>query len=240
MLPPFHGERMRAYERGRCEEATEREIGSWPLRRAFPLHPRMQAITLEVIMRAVFGVGRRQRRSACATACSAILRQTAALAGAADRRWRSGRFARAAPTAAFEALLREADDAAARRDRRAPRRPRPGRARGHPLDADRGPRRGRRAAMGDEELRDQLMTLLLAGHETTATALAWTFDLLLPPPRGARRACATRSRPGEDEYLRRGDRGVAAAAPGRPVRRAASCASRAASSAATSCPPGPT
>ena len=40
--------------------------------------------------------------------------------------------------------------------------------------------------MDDKELRDQLMTLLLAGHETTATALAWTFDLLLRHPRRAR------------------------------------------------------
>ena len=48
--------------------------------------------------------------------------------------------------------------------------------------------------MEDQELRDQLMTLLLAGHETTATALAWTFDLLLRHP--ARwGACATRSPP---------------------------------------------
>ena len=48
--------------------------------------------------------------------------------------------------------------------------------------------------MSDAELRDQLMTLLLAGHETTATALAWTFDLLLRHPAVAASACATRSR----------------------------------------------
>ena len=47
--------------------------------------------------------------------------------------------------------------------------------------------------MEDQELRDQLMTLLLAGHETTATALAWTFDLLLRHP-AVLGGCATRSR----------------------------------------------
>ncbi|MGH2986300.1 MAG: cytochrome P450, partial [Solirubrobacterales bacterium] len=55
MLPPFHGERMRAYESVIAEVAGA-EIDSWPLHRSFPIHPRMQAVTLEVILRAVFGV----------------------------------------------------------------------------------------------------------------------------------------------------------------------------------------
>src|SRR2546430_4780249 len=61
MLPPFHGERMRAYE-STVRELAEREIASWPVDRAFAAHPRMQALTLEVIMRAVFGVTDAQRR----------------------------------------------------------------------------------------------------------------------------------------------------------------------------------
>ena len=55
--------------------------------------------------------------------------------------------------------------------------------------------------MDDSELRDQLMTLLLAGHETTATALAWTFDLLLRHPAALRRLRDSLAA-GEDEYLR--------------------------------------
>ena len=55
MLPPFHGERMQRY-REIVVEATEREIATWPAGEAVPLAPRMQEITLEVIMRAVFGV----------------------------------------------------------------------------------------------------------------------------------------------------------------------------------------
>src|SRR5919201_7000567 len=55
MLPPFHGERMRAYE-GVMAEATEREVATWPVGEPFRLHSGMQAITLEVILRAVFGV----------------------------------------------------------------------------------------------------------------------------------------------------------------------------------------
>ena len=58
MLPPFHGDRMRAYEPV-VLEATERELDRWPVSAAFAVHPSMQAITLEVIMRAVFGVSER-------------------------------------------------------------------------------------------------------------------------------------------------------------------------------------
>ena len=60
MLPPFHGDRMRAYE-PIMREAAAREIESWPESRPFAVHPSMQAITLEVIMRAVFGVADRER-----------------------------------------------------------------------------------------------------------------------------------------------------------------------------------
>src|SRR6202022_2125779 len=56
-------------------------------------------------------------------------------------------------------------------------------------------------AMSDQELRDQLITLLLPGHETTATALAWTFDLLLRSPAALSRL-TTEVDEGEDEYLR--------------------------------------
>ena len=55
--------------------------------------------------------------------------------------------------------------------------------------------------MSDKELRDQLMTLLLAGHETTATALAWTFDLLLRHPEALRRLRDSLAA-GEEDYLR--------------------------------------
>src|SRR3954468_4095398 len=55
MLPPFHGERMRAYE-ATVREVVERDVAGWPRGEPFAVHPRMQAVTLEVIVRAVFGV----------------------------------------------------------------------------------------------------------------------------------------------------------------------------------------
>ena len=69
MLPAFHGERMRSYE-PIVAEIVDAEIDPWPLGEEFAIHPRMQAITLEVILRVVFGVADGPRRSACAT-CSA-------------------------------------------------------------------------------------------------------------------------------------------------------------------------
>jgi len=55
MLPPFHGERMKAYGEV-MREVTNRRVDTWPVGRPFPVHREMQAITLEIIMRAVFGV----------------------------------------------------------------------------------------------------------------------------------------------------------------------------------------
>src|SRR5687767_13158289 len=55
MLPPFHGERMRAYE-SVIGEIADAEVDRWAPGDEFAIHPRMQAVTLEVIMRAVFGV----------------------------------------------------------------------------------------------------------------------------------------------------------------------------------------
>ena len=69
LLPPFHGERMQRYGELMVEIAA-REIERWPLGEPFALHPRMQAITLEVILRAVFGVARgRAARARCARRC---------------------------------------------------------------------------------------------------------------------------------------------------------------------------
>ena len=193
MLPPFHGDRMRAYE-PIVREAAEREIDGWPARRPFAVHPRMQAITLEVILRAVFGVADRAARAAARRARRParldVVGRPAARGAASRRLGGPDPLARAA-----RAMAARSTDPA-RRDRRAPRR-----------------RRGEdicsllvRARFEDgarwptSEIRDQLMTLLLAGHETTATALAWTLDLLTRHP--AALARLPRGGRGRGRYLR--------------------------------------
>jgi cytochrome P450 len=176
MLPPFHGERMRAYEET-VRSAVGAEIDSWPLGAPFPIHARMQAITLEVILRAVFGVHEGPRLDRLRPMLSTVLQETssprAQLVGLALRR-----FNDRGPWQRFERQLREVDELMFAEI--AEHRARPDLAEREDILAmlmtaefEDG------STMDDQELRDQLMTLLLAGHETTATALAWTFDLLL-------------------------------------------------------------
>ena len=78
MLPPFHGERMRAYE-STVRDVVARDVRRWPQNEPFAIHPRMQRVTLEVILRAVFGVTDEQRRSRLADRLSRLLAETASV-----------------------------------------------------------------------------------------------------------------------------------------------------------------
>jgi cytochrome P450 family 135 len=199
MLPSFHGERMRSYE-PIVERIVGAEIDSWRPGAEFPIHPRMQAVTLEVILRVVFGVSEGPRLERLRALLTTVLAETASpitqLIGLATRRLGRGPWDR------FEGLLREVDEqiyaeiAERRRDDNLEERDdilstlilaR--------FDDDSG------EGMSDVDLRDQLMTLLLAGHETTATALAWTFDLLLRHQTQLERLRDSLE-DGTDEYLR--------------------------------------
>ncbi len=197
MLPAFHGERMRSYG-PIMEEIVDAEIDSWRLGEEFAIHPRMQAITLEVILRVVFGVSEGPRLERLRPLLTNVLEETgsptAQLIGLATRRF-GGR-----PWAKFEGRLREVDDLLYAEI--AERRAEGGlEERDDILSVLMGARFEDGGEMTDTDLRDQLMTLLLAGHETTATALAWSFDLLLRHPRelGLLRDSLEA---GEEDYLR--------------------------------------
>lgn len=197
MLPPFHGERMRSYD-GTVREIVAAEVDSWPLERPFPIHPRMQAVTLEVILRVVFGVAEGPRLDRLRAMLGNVLAETASptaqLVGLATRRFGGGPWAR------FEGKLREVDELLLAEI--AEHRAKPDlESREDILSMLMCARFEDGTAMDDRELRDQLMTLLLAGHETTATALAWTFDLLLRHPAALARLRAELAA-GEEEYLR--------------------------------------
>jgi cytochrome P450 len=180
MLGPFHGERMRAYE-PLVRDAVAREIDSWPRAERFTLHPRMQAITLEVILRAVFGVTDEARRERLRGLLGGLLDATSS-PGMQFGVLLARRFGRPGPLAGLAHRTAEVDAVllAEIADRR---RSADFEEREDILSLLLGVRFDDGSGMGDRELRDQLMTLLLAGHETTATALAWTFDLLLRNPR---------------------------------------------------------
>jgi cytochrome P450 len=193
MLPPFHGDRMRAYE-PLVREVAEREIASWPAGDAFPVHPRMQAVTLEVILRAVFGVEDRGRRAELSTLLNGLLARTSSpmlqFAMLAARR-----LGVRSPMERIERENAELDELLLAE------------IRAHGDDGDdilsllKQARFEDGEPMSDREIRDQLVTLLLAGHETTATGLAWTFDLLLRHPEVMERTVAAVDA-GEDAYVR--------------------------------------
>ncbi|HEX2016897.1 MAG TPA: cytochrome P450 [Solirubrobacteraceae bacterium] len=196
MLPPFHGERMQAYE-ATVREVAEREIASWPSERPFAIHPRMQAITLEVILSAVFGVTDTGRRQRLLELLPRLLADTSSVA-LQVRVLLSRRFTSSDPFAELHTLVGEIDqtllaEITERRDD-----PRLG-ERQDILSLLCAARFADGQPMTDRELRDQLVTLLLAGHETTATGLAWTVDLLLRHPRVLRRLT---EEPEDDGYMR--------------------------------------
>ena len=78
MLPPFHGARMREYE-ATVREVVTADVERWPQGEPFAIHPRMQRVTLEVILRVVFGVTDDQRRSALADRLNGLLADTASV-----------------------------------------------------------------------------------------------------------------------------------------------------------------
>jgi cytochrome P450 family 135 len=175
MLPPFHGERMRAYE-ATVRDIVARDVEAWPEGEPFAIHPRMQGVTLEVILRAVFGVTDPERRTRLADRLGHLLAETAS-PGLQFAVLLSRRFGAPDPLARLQALRHEIDamlDLEIAERRADPRED----ILSMLVDA----RLEGGEAMEDAEIRDQLMTLLLAGHETTATGLAWTFDLLVRQP----------------------------------------------------------
>jgi cytochrome P450 len=198
MLPAFHGERLRTYE-SMVEDVVRIEIDSWQLGTEFPIHPRMQSVTLDVILRAVFGVSDPARRDRLRELLAGML-QMSASAGLQLRVLLAERLGRGDPlrelretNAAVDALLRQ-EIAERRSDPRLDERE-------DILSLLVGVRFADGSAMSDSELRDQLITLLLAGHETTATSLAWTFDLLLHNPAPMTRL-REELRENREEYLR--------------------------------------
>ncbi|HEX7292674.1 MAG TPA: cytochrome P450 [Conexibacter sp.] len=180
MLPPFHGERMRAYGET-MRDVAERHIAAWPVGRDFAVHPTMQAITLEIILRTVFGVQEQADVERLAEPMKRLLNSTdqplrllllqfTRSAGAKPRSPWGRVYALMAPV---DALIHEQIA-----ERRADAEPRD-----DILSLLLAARDEDGNALTDAELRDELMTLLLAGHETTATALAWTVERLVRTPR---------------------------------------------------------
>ena len=177
MAPSFHGERMRAYGQV-MREMTDRNLDTWPTGRAFPVHICMQEITLDVILRSVFGMDEGPEQGRLRKCLADML-----TLGANPVRlipWFQrlvGFFTKGQQIAD---LLQEIDDLLYAQI--AQRRQQGGAGRDDILSLLIEARYEDGRPMSDEELRDEMMTMLVAGHETTATSLAWTFHCILERP----------------------------------------------------------
>jgi len=184
LLPPFHGERMREYEQT-IVDATRADMASWPRGEPMRLQERTRAITLEVILRAVFGV-EVERMDSMRDAIAGLLApmNSVRMVWLALRRMSlerpTGAIGRAldrldATIYAELARRRVQQDLAERTDI---------------LSLLLQARDEQGEPMTDEELRDELVTLLLAGHETTATSVAWAIERLVRHPQKLARLVA--------------------------------------------------
>ena len=196
LLPPFHGKRMQRYGE-LMSQIAGKEIDSWPSGEPYRLRPRMQAITLEIILRAVFGLehgGRLEPMRVELRKLLDVLTQPHMLVFpmlmGPERLSRFGPFRRM--TAQLDALIfeeiaerRRAPDLGERDDILSML------LQAHHEDG---------SPMSDRELRDELLTLLVAGHETTANALAWAVERLIRHPDKLERL-TEEVRAGENEYL---------------------------------------
>jgi cytochrome P450 len=195
LLPPFHGERMREYE-DVIVQATKRSMAEWPLGRPMKLSERTRAITLEVILRAVFGV-EADRMGDLREAIAGLLTpsQTPALLLGALRRPVETR-----PTGSLGRALDHLDEVIyAEIARRRAERDLGERA--DILSLLMLARDDQGEAMTEEELRDELVTLLLAGHETTATSVAWAVERLVRHPDKLARLVAEIDAREADDYM---------------------------------------
>lgn len=178
MLPPFHGQRLRGYEE-LIAEIARADIGGWPSGEALALQPRMQAITLEVILRVVFGMD----RGPALVQLRELLKK---LLDVTTKPWTMVPPLRRdlgplSPWARFIAAREAVDEvlyAEIARRREDPALP----SRTDIFSMLLQARDEHGEPLTDTELRDELITLLVAGHETTATGLTWAFERLVRHP----------------------------------------------------------
>src|SRR5918994_1294523 len=196
MLPAFHGEKMQRLS-GLMQQVTEREVARWPRDEPLTLHPRLQALTLEIILRAVFGLQAGERLDALRERLTRILEFGDSPSSMLPvlqrgRSWREFERRRAEA----DALIYETID-----ERRGAGNGDGGSNGDDVLAMLLSARHEDGSPMSPVELRDELMTLLVAGHETTASELAWTFERLARSPAVLARLREETDAGGDDAYL---------------------------------------
>jgi cytochrome P450 len=195
MLPAFHGEQVARLTEVMADVAVA-EVERWPRDEPVALHPRLQALTLEVILRAVFGLDEGERLALLRDRLTHVLAIGASPISLLPPLQRD--FGALSPWRRFVRLRDEVDAElfALIAERRA-----------DPADRDDvlslllGARHEDGSPMTDLELRDELMTLLVAGHETTASELAFAFERLVRAPAVLARLTAEIAGGDGDAYL---------------------------------------
>jgi cytochrome P450 len=181
LLPPFHGEAIEAYTQ-MISAAAEREIDRWPLGEPLALAPRMQAITLDVIMAGIFGIEGKPQRGTPEHGLRQMIRRLVAASTQPAAQFgellQIGRDEAVGPMKVGLTLLDKQVYAVIKARRRAT-----------DLDERRDilslllqARTEEGEELNDKELRDELLVLVLAGHETTANSLAWAWERLVRTP----------------------------------------------------------
>lgn len=187
MMPAFHGERMQTYGRV-MRESADRIIDGWPVGEAFSFHTSMQEVTLDVIMRTVFGVDDGRRKEELRRALVRVLAygdQPGLLLligpdGELRAKGLHERLGRLSPWAGFKGAIEDVDATLLREIEE--RRARSGAAGEDVLSLLLSAKDEEGRSLDDRSLVHEMKTLLVAGHETTATALTWTLLELLQNP----------------------------------------------------------
>ena len=175
MLPSFHGERMQAFGHSMIELAHD-SIDRWPIGEAFAVHRPMQSVTLQVIVRTVFGVEEGPRFTEVSDLVARTLEAST---------WPGLLFpflqldlGRYSPWGRFLRLQRRSGEILRGEIRRGRERGTAGRTDVLATLLEARDEAGR--PLTEDEVHDELVTLLVAGHETTATSLAWALRWILP------------------------------------------------------------
>jgi len=217
MLPAFHGERMQGLAE-EMSELAEREVASWPREQPIALHPRLQRLTLEIILRTVFGLQQGAQLDALRKLLGEILAFATSplsllppppglLTGRGPLGWIGAKIGPMARLRQVDELIfaliaerrgageegADGESSGSRPDKRA--------VGGDVLSMLLSARHEDGSPMNPQELRDELVTALVAGHETTASQLAWTFERLAREPAVVARLREEMQADSDEEYL---------------------------------------
>jgi cytochrome P450 len=196
LLPAFHGEKMQKLT-GLMTELAEHEVNSWPVGQPVALHPRLQKLTLEIVLRAVFGLEQGERLDALRAALTEVLEFSESPLSVMPWTQRLAKWV--PPLKHFQKVMAHTDALifAQIDERRASGETGREDILGMLLDA----RHEDSSPMSPQELRDELMTALVAGHETTASQLAWAFERLAREPHVTERLNQEMEAGESDAYL---------------------------------------